>query len=84
MYFKDYKCEKCENVFGGTKVSIMDEWPKLKCEKCGSTKTHTLFAIGGTDVAQGILGNAANGYTTGITSHPSKFGNFKGTTVKTI
>jgi DNA-directed RNA polymerase subunit RPC12/RpoP len=82
MYFKDYQCEKCELIFQGTKNRLADDWPKLKCPECGSENTYTLFNIGGIDIGEGKLGNASNGYTTGIAYHPSRYGKYKGTRIK--
>jgi hypothetical protein len=84
MHFKDYQCEneECKHVFQGKKKRILDDWPKLKCPKCGCENTYVIFSIGGIDISLGRLGNATNGYTTGITEHPSKYGKYKGTRVK--
>ena len=34
----NYICEKCENI--QEEYHMMSEDPKIKCNKCGSTKTH--------------------------------------------
>lgn len=78
MRIADYKCKDCDFIFEGIRKDF-EEWPiNLQCPKCGSKNTIKKFGKFVSGVAEGKCGNASTGYSTGIVSHPSKFGKFKG------
>jgi hypothetical protein len=80
----DYRCEDCNEVTEYDKVSIVNDSPKnIECSKCGSLNTYRIFGCATYEVAEGILGNARNGYSKGHVYHtalstPKK----KGTVIK--
>lgn len=82
MILIDFICSDCEEIFEVDKGTTSAPTPKnVKCPKCTSTNTTRLFAgrPPATDVAEGKFGNAANGYSQGITEHrSSKYGVYKG------
>lgn len=68
----DYKCEDCENIWEYVKTE--GDFPKNpKCPKCESKNTYRKWSAIRFDVAEGALGNAKNGYTSGVTYHSSRF-----------
>jgi putative FmdB family regulatory protein len=77
MRFADYQCDECGKIFEVSKGDLETWKTRAKCPKCGKQKSKRIFAIGDIDVAEGKLGNGSNGYRTGITYHPSKYGKFK-------
>ena len=80
----DMRCEECNEVFEISKGSVLADTPKnVECPKCGSTNTRKKFAVGATDTAEGMYGNAKNNYQNGVTYHSSSLvGKVKGTKVK--
>ena len=79
----DYKCEKCDEITEYDKGSALVDAPKnIECSHCGSKKTHRVFGCQGYSVAEGIMGNAKNGYSKGIINHPSTLFHGKGTKIK--
>ena len=84
MLAKDVRCNKCGKVFEIYKKSIMTEWEIPNCIECKSSDVSLCFGVGDVDMAKGRFGNASNGYTETPIYHPSKYGRFKGTTVKSV
>jgi putative FmdB family regulatory protein len=74
MRVTDYKCDSCGHVFDVWKKDLENWKSRVKCPECNLQKAKRVFGIGDIDVAEGKLGNASNGYKTGITYHPSKYG----------
>jgi putative FmdB family regulatory protein len=86
MKFSDYRCKDCEEVFEFTLYKHLDNFPEHpECEHCGSENTKRIYSNITFDIAEGKTGNSKNGYSTGITSHPSSMlGKQKGKKIKTI
>jgi hypothetical protein len=76
--FDNYICEKCNNKYLYRKPYGEDfpEFLEIACESCGNTckhkrQWHKEYFI--TEVQNGLLGNASNGYTNQITDHGSAY-----------
>lgn len=82
MIVADFKCENCGTIIENWKESIMCDFPKIQCLKCGSN-TYRVFGVQAMEVAEGRTGNFQSSYTTNIVYHPSNIiGRVKGTKVK--
>lgn len=79
MYvFYNFKCNVCEHIFEVCKKKLSDDFfENLKCTECESEDVRRLFHVGDISVAKGRLGNASNGYSKGVTYHPSRYGRYK-------
>lgn len=86
MIISDFKCEDCDHIFTVEKESSLDSFPErgeLECPECGSNNTFRVWGCGAIEVSEGMMGNAKNGYSKGITYHRSSIvGKVKGTRVK--
>lgn len=80
--FSDAECAQCNHIFEISKNKIMDDFIIPICPKCGSKMTKRKWKAVPIFVAEGMVGNAKNGYQSGITYHPSTMGKIKGTKLK--
>lgn len=78
---KNEKCKKFGEELYIWKNSVMDDFVIPNCEECGEL-TQRIWKISDTDVCGGLLGNSKDGYQSGVTYHPSKFGKMKTTKVR--
>lgn len=85
MIATDFKCSACSQIFEVYKDSIYGDFPDTcKCPFCESLESYRVWAIGGTSVCEGSVGNAKNGYENSITYHPASHGRFKGKKIKGV
>ena len=86
--FDDFVCDNgCKDEDGNpikethTKADATVDHKEHLCPKC-EKPLRKLFGSPAFDVAEGKLGNAKNGYSSGYVGKPSHFGRYKGKKVK--
>jgi cytochrome c-type biogenesis protein CcmH/NrfF len=70
--FKDYKCADCGHMTEYRKEYGIDFPEHLECEKCQGDMIKQ-FSAPLVDVAEGMLGNAKNGYSNSTVYHRSAY-----------
>jgi hypothetical protein len=85
MITDNFKCEDCQIIFIVSKMTTEENFPEEnKCPGCESINTYRVWQMPMSDIGEGKLGNASTKYQTGHTYHPSKYGSFKGKTIRSI
>lgn len=83
MPIYEFRCKDCDHEFSILQKKILGKLEVEECPECKSLNFKKLISKGvSTFVGEGLSGNAANGYQSGITYHPSTMGKMKGTKIK--
>jgi NAD-dependent SIR2 family protein deacetylase len=80
--FTDVTCEDCNYFFEISKDKVLDDFKMPRCPKCDGRNVHRRWSNISLSVAEGSVGNAATGYASNFTYHPSVMGRMRGKRIK--